>query len=80
MLKIIKTSEEHTQALARVYELMQKNIIPNTPEGNELELLALLVENYEKKVFPLPKPNPLDAIKFRMEQLGVSKEELLASF
>lgn len=80
MSKIIKTQEEHTQALARVYELIQKNVIPNTPEGDELELLALLVENYEKKVFPLPKPNPLNAIKFRMEQLGVSKEELLASF
>ncbi len=80
MLKIIRNTEEHENALFRIYTLMQSDIMPNTPKSNELELLALLVENYEKKAFPLPKPNPVEAIKFRMEQLGVTKEELLASF
>ncbi len=77
MLKTIKTPEQHDIALARIYALMQQNVLPATPEGDELEVLAVLVEAYEKKTFPFPKPNPIEAIQFRMEQLGVTKEALM---
>jgi HTH-type transcriptional regulator/antitoxin HigA len=55
---------------------MQKNIKPNSSESDELEVLSILIKEYENKFFPVPKPNPLEAIKFRLEQMGMSETEL----
>ena len=68
--KIIKTEEDHEKALARIYELMDAKL--GTPEGDELKLLTNLVELYEKKVFPIGMPSPIEAIQFRMEQMGTT--------
>ncbi len=76
MIKPVKTKNDYEAALQRCYDLMQKNIKPNTPDADELEILSILIENYEKKYYPVPTPNPLDAIKYRLQQTGTDEKEL----
>ena len=73
--KIIKTEAEHTAALARIEAIFDAQ--PGTPEGDELELLAMLVDQYEKVAFPINLPDPLAAIQFRMEQQGLKNKDLI---
>ena len=68
--KIIKTEEDYQKVLSRIDELMDAE--PNTPEGDELELLVTFVELYEDKKYPIDMPDAIEAIKFRMEQLGLN--------
>lgn len=76
MLKPIRTKKEYNAALARIYELMQMDLKTNSDEYNELEVLSILVENYEAKNFPIDLPDLIEAIKFRLEQLGKEPSEL----
>ena len=76
MLKPIKNNKSYEAALGRIYELMQKNLKVNSKESDELEILSVLVKEYENTHYPVPKPNPIDAIKFRLEQLNMSESEL----
>ena len=76
MLKPIKTKKEHDKYLARAYKLMQKDLKPNSKESDELEVLSILIEAYEKSKFQIEAPNPVEAILFRLDQLGMSKKEL----
>ena len=55
---------------------MQKDLKPNSNESDELEVLSILIEAYEKTKFPIEAPNPIEAILFRLDQLGMSKSEL----
>jgi HTH-type transcriptional regulator/antitoxin HigA len=73
--KIIKTEREYHAALARIEKLMDAE--PNTLQGDELELLSLLVHDYEEKTFPIDKPDPVAAIRFRMEQQGLAPKDLV---
>ena len=73
--KIIKNEREHKAALARIDQLMDAR--PGTPQGDELELLAALVEIYEDEAFPVDEPDPVDAIRFRMEQQGLKPCDLV---
>jgi len=73
--KIIKNEKEYESALKRIDELMDAD--PGTPEGDELELLVTLVELYEKSAHPVGLPEPIEAIKFRMEQLGMKQKDLI---
>ncbi|HOW24817.1 MAG TPA: helix-turn-helix domain-containing protein [Bacteroidales bacterium] len=72
--KIIKTQAEYDQALQMLETIIDAK--PGTPEGDELELLALLIDNYEKEHFPVDLPDPIEAIKLRMEQLGYTDCDL----
>ena len=76
MLKPVKTNKEYNAALARVYELMQKELKAGSKLSDELEVLSILVEAYEKKHYPIPPPHPIEAIKFRLEQKGIDEKEL----
>jgi HTH-type transcriptional regulator/antitoxin HigA len=76
MLKPIKSKSQHEEYLLKAYELMQRDLRPNSKESDELELLSILIEAYEKENFPIDAPNPIDAILFRIEQLGMTKSEL----
>lgn len=76
MLKPIKNNEQYESALVRVYALMQKDIKPDSKESDELEILSILVKEYENVHYPVSKPNPLEAIKFRLEQMNMSESEL----
>jgi len=68
MLKPIKTEDQYDEALARVYELIQMDVDENSPQADELEILIILVKEYENEHYPMPSPNPLEAIKFRLDQ------------
>jgi HTH-type transcriptional regulator/antitoxin HigA len=74
-LKVIKTTAEYRGALARIEKLMDAQA--GTSEGDELELLSLLVQAYEDEAFPIDKPDPIAAIRFRMEQRGLEPSDLV---
>ena len=76
MLKPIKNDVQYEDALARIYELMQKELKPESKESDELEVLSILVKEYELDHYPIQKPSPLEAIKFRLEQMGMSEAQL----
>ena len=76
MLKPVKNNRQYPQALERTYALMQRNNNPGSKESDELEILSILIKEYENELFPVPRPNPLEAIKFRLEQLNMSEVEL----
>lgn len=76
MIKPIKNSKQYESALSQIYELMQKDLKINSTESDELEILSVLVKEYEHLHFPMPKPNPLEAIRFRLEQKGMTEIEL----
>lgn len=80
MIKLIKTPDEHAAALQRVDALMAAEPVPGTPEMDELEVLAHLVETYEKARFPVDLPDAVEAIKFRMEQQGLTQRDLVPYF
>ena len=75
MLKPIRSEKENEKALERIYELIHKSRRSKI-ETDELELLSILVENFEKQHYPIDAPNPIDAIKIRMEQLGLTRNDL----
>lgn len=79
-IKLIKTEQEHEQALSRLMALMDLDPKQDTVEGDELDVLALLIEKYEEEVFPMDSPDPIEAIKFRMDQQGLIKKDLIPYF
>ena len=74
MFKPIRTEEDYSKALEHIDNLMD---LPETQEAlDELEILSILVEKYEDERFPIDTPDPVEAIKFRMEQMGLSNSDL----
>jgi len=73
--KVIKSDAEYEAVLARIEEIM--DAVPNTPDGEELELLALLTENYEENNFPLTNPDPIDVIQYYIDQRGLKYKDLV---
>jgi HTH-type transcriptional regulator / antitoxin HigA len=73
-IKPIRTNRDYRQALAEIETLMSAKA--NTPEGDRLDVLATLVEAYERTHFPMDLPDAVDAIKFRMDQTGLTLEDL----
>ncbi len=76
-MKLIKTSTDHTAALKRLEELMLVDPAPGSAEDEELELLAFLIESYEKRSIKIPAATPAEAIRFRMEQGGLKQQDLV---
>lgn len=76
MLRVIKSNQEHEEYLERAYDLMQQDLKVDSKESDELELLSILIEDYEKKIYSIESPNPIEAIKFRLDQLGLKRSEL----
>jgi HTH-type transcriptional regulator / antitoxin HigA len=75
-LRIIKTDTQHHRYLAELGKLMNRDPAPESSAGARLELLAKLVEDYEKIRFPMQKPDPVEAILFRMEQQGLRQKDI----
>jgi len=73
-IKVIKTQEDYNQALKRLDEIFHAPV--NSKEGDEAEILTILIEKYEDEHFPIEAPDPIEAIKFRMEQMDLSKKDL----
>ncbi|MCH8502220.1 MAG: DNA-binding protein [Aliidiomarina sp.] len=74
-IKPIKSEQDYRAALARIDELW--NAEPNTTAGDELEVWVTLVTAYEEKEFPIDAPDPIEAIRFRMEQLDLADKDLM---
>ncbi|MFV5697888.1 helix-turn-helix domain-containing protein [Flavobacterium sp. ZT3R17] len=73
-IKPIKTVKDYNQALERLEMIFDaKN---GTSEGDELEVLGILIDQYENEHFPIGLPDPIEAIKFRMEQMGYNQNDL----
>ena len=73
-IKPIKTDADYRAALKEIETLMMAE--PDTPEGEKLDVLVTLVEAYEQKHYPLDLPDPVEAIKFEMEQKGLTVKDL----
>src|ERR1700744_3893530 len=74
MIKPIKTEREYNQTIGRLETIFEAK--KGTPEGDELEVLGILIEKYEDEHFPIGFPDPVEAIKFRMEQMGYNQTDL----
>lgn len=73
-LKVIKNEKQYQEALKRLDEIFDSKKDAKT--ADELELLSLLIDKYESEISPIDLPDPIEAIKFRMEQLGYKQKDL----
>ena len=73
-LRLIKTEADYQGAMARLEEIFAAQL--GTEKGDELEVLSFLIDSYEKANFPIEAPDPIEAVKFRMEQLGIKQKDL----
>ncbi len=73
-IKVIKTEEEYHKALKRLEVVFDSPA--DTPEGDEADILGLLIEKYEDEHYPIEAPDPIEAIKFRMEQMNMDNNDL----
>ena len=73
-IRLIKTKKDHKLALKRLEEIFDAK--SGTTEGDELEILSILIEKYENEQFIIDHPDPIEAIKFRMDQLGYNSTDL----
>ncbi len=81
--RIIKTEQQYNEACERIYDLINSTeslIEADSPVGEELELLSLLVEKYEQEHYSIEAPNPIEAIKFRMEQMNLKQADVSPLF
>ena len=74
-IRPIKTEQDYNDSIKRIEELWGAK--KDTPQGDELDLLVTLVESYEMKHYPIAPPDPVDAIKFRMEQMDMTKADMV---
>lgn len=76
-LKIIKSKKDYQISLDWVDEMFDKNVRPNSPDGEKVQVVLLLIKQYEDAHFPIPKPDPIDAIKLKMADLGLKNKDLV---
>ncbi|WP_310993424.1 helix-turn-helix domain-containing protein [Aequorivita marina] len=74
-IKPIRNEADYQEALKRLEVIFDAK--RGTDEGDELEILAILIDNYESKSFPIEMPDPISAINFRMEQMGLKQKDLV---
>ena len=77
MITAINSESEYKTALAEIEELIDRGALAGTPDGDRLNLLTLLVQDYEQKRIELGTPDPVEAIKFRMEQMNLTPRDLV---
>ena len=76
-IKPIRTEQDYLAALREVSALIDLDPSLDTPEGERLDVLGTLVQAYEAKHYPIDPPDPIDAIKFRMEQSNMTVKDLV---
>lgn len=74
-IKPIKTENDYEMALERLDVIFDAD--PNSKEGDEAEVLSVLIENYENQHYPIESPDPIEAIKIRMEELNLKQKDLV---
>jgi len=75
IIKPIKTESDYRKALKRLDEIFEAR--PETPESDEADILALLVDDFEKKYYPIEAPDPIEAIKISMQELQLKQIDLV---
>lgn len=78
-IRPIHTHEDYRNTLQRVSAFFDHEPKPGTPAGDEFDILITLLEAYETRHYPLASPDPIEAIKFRMEQSGLTAKDLISS-
>lgn len=76
-VKIIKSEEDYAAAMARLSALMSLDLKPNSKEENELELLVLVIQDFERQTVPQVRADPIESILFRMDQMKLSRKDLI---
>ena len=76
-IRLIKTETDYDAILERIDVLMDLNPELDSPDGDELEVLVMLVEKYEEKHWEISNPDPIEAIKYRMEEMGLKQKDLV---
>ena len=76
-LKIIKTKKQYEQYLDWVDVQFNKKVKSTTPQGEKLQVALLLIKQYEDANYPIPLPDPIDAIKIKMDELGLKNKDLV---
>ena len=74
-IKPIKIEKDYDKALERLDVIFDSS--PNSKEGDEAEILSLLIENYENQYYPIEAPDPIEAIKIRMEEMEIKQKDLV---
>lgn len=74
-IKPIKTEQDYEKALRRLEIIFDAS--PETQEGDEAEILSMLIENYENQYYPINAPDPIEAIKIRMEEMDIKQKDLI---
>jgi len=74
-IRLIKTEDDYQQALERLEEIFDAPI--GTVESDEADVLGLLIDEYEKKYYPIEAPDPIEAIKIRMEEMQLKQRDLV---
>lgn len=74
-MKPIKNDEQYYTALSRLEEIFDAS--ENTPEGDEAEILSMLIDNYENEYFKIDTPDPIEAIRIRMEEMDLKQKDLV---
>ena len=77
MTRVIKNAADYEETLGEVERLIERDSAPGTPDAERLELLTLLIHNYEARLVQVRPPNPVEAIRFRMEQQGLTQRDLV---
>ena len=76
-LKTLKSKKEYEAYLGWVDKLFDKKVKPNTPDGEILQVALLLIKEYEDKKYPVPSPDPIEAIKLKMEEKGLKNKDFV---
>jgi len=74
-IKPIKTEKDYEKSLERLELIFDAN--PNSKEGDEAEILSMLIDSYENKYYPIKAPDPIEAIKIRMEEMNLKQKDLV---
>jgi HTH-type transcriptional regulator/antitoxin HigA len=74
-IKPIKTEQDYNKALKRLEQIFDAPV--NSKEGDEAEILSILIDNYENKYYPIEAPDPIEAIKIRMEEMNIKQKDLV---
>ena len=73
-LKIIRSKKEYQQYLSWADKMFDNKVLPETPDGEKLQVVLLLIRQYEDEHYPVPKPDPIDAIRTKMVDLGLKNK------
>jgi HTH-type transcriptional regulator / antitoxin HigA len=76
-IKIISSDKEYEQYLDWADQMFDRKLAPSTPEGEKLLVVLLLIKDYEDRHYPVPKPDPIDAIRSKMLDLGLKNKDLV---